>query len=197
MLVFSFRFKVYNQILKNPVSLKAYKFDLLLYFCNLVVAVFPGSRLRKIFYKRIMCFNLESSSSILSGCWFDSRFNFSMGTNSVINQRCRLDNRGRIDIGNNVNISPEVHLITAEHDIYSVDEFSGVTESIIINDYVFIGTRAIILPGISIGKGAVVAAGAVVTKDVPNWTIVAGVPAKKIGDRPEVKYETPYSRHFF
>ncbi|MDD3003028.1 MAG: DapH/DapD/GlmU-related protein, partial [Candidatus Shapirobacteria bacterium] len=56
-----------------------------------------------------------------------------------------------------------------------------------IGDYVFIGPRAIILPDIKIGKGAVVAAGAVVTKDIPDFEIWAGVPAKKIGDRKNQK----------
>jgi acetyltransferase-like isoleucine patch superfamily enzyme len=61
--------------------------------------------------------------------------------------------------------------------------FFARTQTVEIGDYVFIGPRAIILPGVKIGRGAVIAAGAVVTKDVPDFTIVGGVPAKAIGER--------------
>ena len=61
--------------------------------------------------------------------------------------------------------------------------FRAIAQPVIIEDYVFIGPRAIILPGVTLGKGAVVAAGAVVTKDVEPFSIVGGVPAKVIGER--------------
>jgi len=63
------------------------------------------------------------------------------------------------------------------------EDFSARIEPVQIEDYVFIGPRAIILPGVKIGKGAVIAAGAVVTKDVSDFEIVGGVPAKVIGER--------------
>ena len=139
---------------------------------------------------------MAEGSHIMSGAWLDCRGNIEIGVNSVINQKCRLDNRGGIKIGRNVSISPEVHLITAEHDILS-KQFDGVKEPIIIGDHVFIGTRAIILPGVNIQGGAVVAAGAVVTKNIPENAIVAGVPAKQIGTRPKMAYQIKYHRHFF
>jgi maltose O-acetyltransferase len=73
-------------------------------------------------------------------------------------------------------------IYNAEHDVHSND-FHAEARPVSIDDYVFIGPRAIILPGISIGKGAVVGAGAVVTKDVEPFAIVGGVPAKVIGKR--------------
>ncbi len=69
-----------------------------------------------------------------------------------------------------------------EHDLHSAD-FGNSYGKIEVGDYVFIGPRSIILPGVTIGTGAVVAAGAVVTKDIPDFEIWGGVPAKKIGDR--------------
>lgn len=87
-----------------------------------------------------------------------------------------------IKIGNNVRIGPEVKFLAAGHDTRYID-LPDVGGSIIIGDNVWIGGGAIILDCVSIGKGAIVAAGAVVTKDVEKFTIVGGVPAKKIKDR--------------
>lgn len=121
---------------------------------------------------------------------------FKMGKNSVINYKCRLDNRSGITIGNSVSISSEVCILTADHDLQSFD-FKGRNRPVIIEDYVFIGTRAIILPGVTLGKGSAVAAGAIVTKTVPPFTIVAGVPAKPIGSRPtDLHYQIKYRRLF-
>jgi maltose O-acetyltransferase len=81
-----------------------------------------------------------------------------------------------------VDLASEVMIYNAHHDIHD-PLFRHVLQPVVIEDYVFIGPRAIILPGVTIGKGAVVAAGAVVTKDVGEREIVGGVPAKKIGER--------------
>jgi acetyltransferase-like isoleucine patch superfamily enzyme len=87
-------------------------------------------------------------------------------------------------IGRNVNLSSEVLIRTAQHDYQSPD-FKTVFHPVKIEDYVWLGPRCIILPGVTVGEGAVVAAGAVVTKDVEPYTLVGGVPAKKIGERPK------------
>ncbi|MGO4784646.1 acyltransferase [Cryobacterium sp. W22_MBD10_FK3] len=87
-----------------------------------------------------------------------------------------------IAIGNNVNIGGYVQIFTLEHDPQAED-FGVQGGPVSIGDMAYIATRAIILPGVTIGEGAVVAAGAVVTKDVPPYTIVGGVPARFIGDR--------------
>jgi maltose O-acetyltransferase len=73
-------------------------------------------------------------------------------------------------------------IYSSEHDLVD-SNFSATLAPVKIGDYVFIGPRAIILAGVTIGDGAVVAAGAVVTKDVDPYTIVGGVPAKVIGER--------------
>jgi len=98
-----------------------------------------------------------------------------------------LDGRLGLNIGNNVNIAGEVRIYTMEHDINS-QTFGGSGGPVVIHDWAYIGTRVTILPGITIGEGAVVASGAVVTKDVAPWTMVGGIPAKFIRNRPTVKY---------
>lgn len=129
-------------------------------------------------------------------CTFDAKDGFTMGDNCVINGKCRLDSRGHITIGKNVSISQEVSILTADHNVSS-PQFEGSTRPVIIEDYVFIGTRAMILPGCTLGKGAIIAAGALVTKDVAPFTVVAGVPAKVIKTRSEkLDYEVSYKRLF-
>ena len=152
-------------------NLKAYKFDFILWLCNRLIAYVPSGRMRLFFYRRVMRFKFDPKANLLSGTWCDCLGNVSIGKNSVINQNCRLDNRGGLMIGENVSISPEVHLITADHDIQSED-FHGRKAQITINERVFIGSRATVLPGVTIHEGAVVAACACVTKDVPPHTIV-------------------------
>ena len=175
----------------------AVRFDALLYTCNIVVANLPSVRLRHLFYRRVMQVEMAPGSFIHSGLWLDCRRQLVIGENSVINQRCRLDARGFLTIGANVSISPEVHILTADHDI-ATDDIGGRLRSVTIGDYVFVGSRAMILPGVEVGEGAVVAAGAVVTKSVASRDVVAGIPARKIGTRTsKYNYNTKVVRHFF
>lgn len=112
----------------------------------------------------------------------------------MIENNVTLDGRRGIKIGKNVNFSSEVMIWTLQHD-YNNPSFSVKGGEVIIEDYVWISTRAIILPNVRIGKGAVVAAGAVVTKDVPPFTVVGGIPAKKIGERNKELNYVPSDAH--
>lgn len=129
-----------------------------------------------------MGYRIGKRTHIFMGVKFDCPGNLSIDSNSVINQDCRLDSRGAITIGKNVSISADVAILTADHDPQS-PEFLGRIRPVTIEDYVFIGTRAMILPGVRIGKAGVVGAGAIVTKDVEPYSIVAGMPARPIGER--------------
>lgn len=171
--------------------------ECLLYMTNHVISHIPSQKLRLNFYRHFMKFEISTGSNIFMDAWFDSKTNLKMGKNSVINQKCRLDTRGSITIGDNVSISAEVCILTADHDLKS-SNFQTRIRAVNIEDYVFIGTRATILPGVTLEKGSAVAVGAVVTKSVPPFTIVAGVPAKPIGSRPvELDYSASYPRLFF
>jgi acetyltransferase-like isoleucine patch superfamily enzyme len=172
------------------------RFDGLLYLCNRIVAEIPSHTLRLGFYRHVMAFEIGNRSFIFMGASFDCRGGFYLGDHSVINERCRLDNRGTLRIGDNVSVSSEVCILTADHDPQS-ETFSGRNRTVEIEDYVFIGTRALILPGCKIGRGAMVAAGSVVTRNVEPFAIVAGNPAKPIGQRPpNLSYQLDYARFF-
>lgn len=105
-----------------------------------------------------------------------------IGQDTIIGDHCFLDGRSKLKIGNHIDIASQVLIYNSQHDIQSPD-FSCRVGTVEIEDYVFIGPRVIVLPGVKIGKGAVVAAGAVVTKNVDPGKIVAGVPAREIGER--------------
>lgn len=112
-----------------------------------------------------------------------------VGEHSHINRGCTIDARGGITIGNNVSVSYNVCIMTGSHD-YNSPSFRGRFLPIRIDDYVWIGNNAIIQQNITIGRGAVVCAGAVVTKDVPPFSVVAGLPARQIAQRQNnLKYQ--------
>lgn len=108
--------------------------------------------------------------------------NIEIGADTIIGNNSFLDGRAPLIIGNHTSLASEVLIYNSEHDIND-ENFTAIEAPVEIGDYVFIGPRSIILPGVKIGRGAIVAAGAVVTKDVPNFAIVGGVSAKVIGER--------------
>lgn len=125
---------------------------------------------------------LGDSSLIYMGTEIRDPQNIVIGAGTTIGHNCILDGRGGLRIGNSVNFSSEVMIWTMQHDHRS-PSFGCVSAPVVIEDYAWVSCRAIVLPGITIGKGAIVAAGAVVTKSVEPYAIVAGIPAKEIGQR--------------
>ena len=122
------------------------------------------------------------ATTIHIGANFFKPSNITIGKDTIIGDHCFLDGRAPLIIGDHVDIASQVLIYNDEHDINS-PSFGNSFGKVEIGDYVFIGPRAIILPGVKIGKGAVVAAGAVVTKDIPDFEIWGRMPAKKISDR--------------
>lgn len=123
--------------------------------------------------------------------------NIEIGEDTIVGDHAFLDGRASLKIGNHVDIASSVMVFNSEHDIAS-DDFKAVEAPVEIDDYVFIGPRVIILPGVKIGRGAIVAAGGVVTKNVQAFEIVGGVPATVIGERKNkvIKYRLGRARLF-
>ena len=149
----------------------------------------PSHYFRLLFY-RLSGINIGRGSVIHLWCNFFDPHGITIGQDTIIGDHAFLDGRKPLTIGDHVDIASQVLIYNSQHDIHSQD-FRAATSPVKIEDYVFIGPRAIILPGTTIGRGAVVAAGAVVTKDVPAFAIVAGIPAKIIGVR---KIKNPHYR---
>lgn len=147
------------------------------------VGYIPLHHVRRLFY-RAGGMQIGSGSTVHMGTRFYNPQHIVVGDDTVIGEGAVLDGREKLIIGNHVTIATDVMMYNCAHDI-SDSNFSPKSAPVVIEDYVFIGPRAIILPGVTIGKGAVVAAGAVVTKNVDPLTIVGGVPAKPIGQRHE------------
>ncbi len=162
---------------------------LLAYFFLKFIPRFIGGRLRTRIL-RLAGFRIGEKSMIMGkpriiggGNIFK---NLTIGPSAFINVDCFFDLAAPISIGENVSIGPQAMIITGTHHIG--DERNRCSDleprGIVIGDGVWLGARCIILPGISVGRGSVVAAGAVVTKDVPINTMVAGVPARVIKELP-------------
>ena len=145
----------------------------------------PSHHIRRFFY-RTAGIKIGQGSTLHMGAVFYHPKNIKIGKDTIIGENSVLDGRAPLIIGDHVDIASEVMIYNSEHNINSQDFAKPeevIQEPVTIEDYVFIGPRAIVLPGVTIGKGAVVAAGAVVTKDIPPFKIVGGVPAKEIGER--------------
>jgi acetyltransferase-like isoleucine patch superfamily enzyme len=155
---------------------------LIAFLYNRVIGHVPSRVLRDI-YLRGWLGGYGKGSGVQSGCRFLHGRNVSLGERVVLNFGCLLDGRvHKISIGADASIGPEATILTLGHDPNSPD-FANRGGDVVIGPRAWICYRALILPGRTIGEGAVVAAGAVVSRDVAPYTIVAGNPARVVGKR--------------
>lgn len=161
---------------------------LIKYVTNHVIAHIPSYTIRHGWYRHALGWTLHPNASVLLGQQVQmaglrtSGARVSIGEGSVINPGCLLYTTGGLTIGRQVSVSAGVWLVTGTHAMNHPD-FPAEFHPIVIGDYAWIGSRAIIQAGVTIGEGAVVMAGAVVTRDVEPYAIVGGVPARRVGER--------------
>ncbi len=146
-----------------------------------LAGLLPSHCCRRFFY-RLAGIKIGKGSTIHTKARFYDPRNVTIGEDSIIGEEVVLDGRDLLTIGNHVDIATGVMIYNSEHSVND-ENFTAKNSPVTIEDYVFIGPRVIILAGVTIGQGAVIGAGAVVTKDVPPFAIVGGVPAKIIGER--------------
>ncbi|MFZ4695380.1 MAG: acyltransferase [Verrucomicrobiia bacterium] len=169
--------------------MRTFLFYLRYYLNNHWVGHFPCHAVRIWWYRHVMKMTIGHGTNIQLGVLFYGNCirDITVGEGSVIHPRCVFNASAPIIIGNNVHIAHAVEFYTVDHDADS-PSFEGRTGPIRVEDHVWIGARATILKGVTLGKGAVVATGAVVTRPVDPYAIVGGVPAKVLRQRsPEAK----------
>ena len=156
------------------------------------IGTIPSNNIRKGIY-HMLCGRIESNVTIHFRTEIRCPRKLILGKGTIIGDNAILDARCGLTMGENVNLSSNVSIYTLQHD--HRDPYFRCNEtqkkmSVEIDDRVWLGSNVIVLPGVHIGEGAVCCAGCVVTKDIPPYTVVAGIPAKKVGERPRVlKYE--------
>ncbi len=166
---------------------------LLDYVANHIVNRIPlvGVRIRA--YSAIgVTFDAPVSTNIGLGVEMWSARGLSIGARSTIGQRSYIDARGGVRIDSDVSISRGVAVLTAEH-VVDDPHFGATLGRVHFEQRSWVGVGAIVLPGVRVGEGAVIAAGAIVTKDVAPYAVVAGNPARLIGTRPgPMRYELDF-----
>ena len=148
------------------------------------VAFIPSLHFRRFIYKALGC-RMGKRVVFHFGTEIREITRLSVGDGSIIGDRAILDARRGLVIGSNVNLSSDVSIYTLQHD-HRAPDFSCKPEGgqIVIGDRAWIGSNVTLLPGVTVGEGAVCCAGCVVTKDVEPYTVVAGIPARKVNGRP-------------
>ena len=149
----------------------------------------PGSRLSnklRVLLAGRLFRKVGNSVKIHSGVCFGTGLNIEIGDYSSLNHDCWIAND--TIIGNDVMMGPEVIILSGSHnfnrtDIPMREQGAPPRKPVVVGDDVWIGTRSIILPGVKIGSHSIIGAGSVVTKDVEEWSVMAGNPAKFIRSR--------------
>lgn len=155
------------------------------------MSIFPSCHIRKLFYKGL---SADVSKYVVFHYRTEIRspFTLHVGSGSIIGDNALLDARNGLFIGQNVNLSSNVSIYTEQHNhrdpLFRCNQSNR--KEVIIGDRVWLGSNVTILPGVHIGEGAVCCAGCVVTKDIEPYTVVAGIPAHRVGERPkDLQYE--------
>jgi acetyltransferase-like isoleucine patch superfamily enzyme len=156
-------------------------------FLATITGYVPSHTVRFLLYKHVFNVQIPKNSIIYWRCRFFNPTGVHIGNHSIVGNDAFLDGRRGLYIGDNVSIAAEVRIYTLHHDLES-PTFGSTGGPVHIEDRVYVGGRVMILPNVRVGEGAVIASGAVVTKNVEPYTVVGGVPARFIRNRPKVDY---------
>jgi acetyltransferase-like isoleucine patch superfamily enzyme len=159
----------------------------LLFGANRIVGPMPGHAMRLAYYRTALGWDIGEHTTIHHGLKiFGGRGRVRIGRRSTFQMDCLIVGAGMDDlwIGDNVAVAYRAALIMGSHDVLAPG-FDGITGPITIEEHVFIGTGAMVLLGVTLGRGTVVTAGSVVTKSTPPYSIVRGNPAQVVGRRPQ------------
>ena len=151
----------------------------------------PSHHVRQA-WLRLLGVRIGRKSAIFMGTTVFGHKDLVIGDRCVVAERCVLDARGGIVIDDDVVLASDVQLRTAKHDVAS-PTFKDEYDSIRLRRYTWLGTRSMVLGGVTVGVGGVAAAGAVVAADVSDYTVVGGVPAKPVAERNrQLDYDPSY-----
>ncbi|WP_346840698.1 acyltransferase [Metapseudomonas otitidis] len=165
----------------------------LLYIYNYWLTRLPVYWVRKLYLNYVLKISVGRKSFVHMGCFFYPG-KIIIGDNSVIGRDCHF--LGTITIKNNVSITAKTYIFTVTH--YKDDAAFGVFDTpVIIEDYAWVGAKAMILPGVKIGRGAILGAASTATKSVPDYAVFVGAPARQVGVRSrEISYKLDYFPYF-
>jgi acetyltransferase-like isoleucine patch superfamily enzyme len=152
-----------------------------------------GVLIRRMLY-RGLCRKLGKNALIYPGVYLTHAYGMEIGDHFSVNSGAVLDGRGGMRIGNSVMIGPHAVLVSSSHQHRNIDapmnSCDHIMQPLVIKDDVWVGANAFIKGGIIIGRGVVIAAGSSVLKDIDDYKIVGGIPARIIGDRRDKQDDT-------
>lgn len=167
----------------NVIKPKIFTFlDSHLRFMLLLTSYVPSHSVRNFMYRHVFQIHLAKTACIYYGVEIRAPWNLYIDDGTIIGDKAILDARNGIYIGKNVNLSTGVWIWTMQHNVNS-ENFSSEGAPVFISDRSWLSCRTVILPGVHVAEGTVIAAGAVCTKDTEPFKIYGGVPCKKINER--------------
>lgn len=161
-------------------KINEYLYGLCRYY-TILIGRFPSHRVRNFLMRKCFCMDISPKTVLYGGFEIRSPWNIHIGE-SVVGVGALLDGRKGIYIQDRVCLAQNVKLFTLQHDIND-SHFGAVGGDITLEEYSWISSGTTVLPGINVGKGAVLASGAIATKDLEPYGVYAGIPAKKISER--------------
>lgn len=164
-------------------------------YLGLIIGYVPIHSLRLFYYRHVLNVRIGKNTSIHRCCQI-RKGDIVIGNNVIIGENALLDGSRGLYIEDNVNFSSSVSIYTLQHD-YNSPTFDLIGAPVYIKKNSWISSNATVLPGVTVGEGAVVGAMCLVNKDVPEYTLVTGVPFKIVKERPrDIQYKLVHHKTF-